>query len=305
MRDRTFLKRVIFFLTPVFFFISLLLFSRIAAASALPWSGIPSCLGAFSGSHPGAEKVPPVEARLLLLDSDFSKSIKAGIYFEIDPDWYLYWINPGEAGLPPEVSWDLPAGFLSGDLLFPTPQKFMSSGQVTYGFKGGLLLICEIETPADFRFSSEHPLIISARIDWMACRESCTLGGSDVSLNLSEISPAELEKAEKIRRNFQSLFPQSSCALDVSAQEIKIEKTGSGRTVEITLAGKDVPKIMDFYPHPVEGFIMNQKRAGFSDGKIELALTPSGESAMISKISGLLIIDNSGYEISIPVPLKK
>lgn len=247
------------------------------------------------------EEEPPVQARLLVFDSDFSSAIKAGIYFNIRPGWHLYWINPGDSGMPPEITWNLPEGFKAGEVIFPVPQKFTKSGQVTYGFTEELLLLCEIETPEGFNPKAEEPFPINAMINWMVCRESCALGRSEISLILSEISPDDIETAKAIKQNYPQAYPQSADALDVIIHDIKRQTAGRNLIVEISLKGKDVSQIENFYPYPVDDFVLKQDKTGFEDGKIHLELTLSGKTSALSKIKGLLITGRSGYEISIPM----
>ena len=33
-----------------------------------------------------------------------------GLYFKLEPGWHVYWKNPGDAGLPPNIHWTLPEG---------------------------------------------------------------------------------------------------------------------------------------------------------------------------------------------------
>src|ERR1700756_3752431 len=34
--------------------------------------------------------------------------------FELEKGWHVYWVNPGDSGEPPRVTWDLPAGIKAG-----------------------------------------------------------------------------------------------------------------------------------------------------------------------------------------------
>ncbi len=247
------------------------------------------------------EEEPPVQARLLVFDSDFSSSIKAGLYFDIIPDWHLYWINPGDSGMPPEITWDLPDGFKAGDMIFPVPEKFIKSGQVTYGFTGELLLLCEIETPEDFYSEAEKSLHIKAMIDWMVCRESCALGRSEVSATLSEISPDDIETAKAVKQKYSGAYPQSTDELDVSIHDIRLQNDRGDLIIKISLKGEAISQIKEFYPYPLADYVIKQNKTGFTGEKIHLELTPSGKNSVLSEIRGLLITGPSGYEISIPI----
>ncbi len=41
-------------------------------------------------------------------------TFQAGLKFDLEKGWHVYWINPGDSGEPPTVEWKLPAGFEAG-----------------------------------------------------------------------------------------------------------------------------------------------------------------------------------------------
>src|SRR5579872_2186558 len=57
----------------------------------------------------------------------------AGLHFQLENQWHIYWVNPGDSGEPPRVTWNLPAGFHVGALTWPAPHRLRSSSLVDYG----------------------------------------------------------------------------------------------------------------------------------------------------------------------------
>lgn len=85
-----------------------------------------------------AQKVKGVEivkAELMSDAEDYSKPFTVGIKFTIEPDWYLYRKNPGDSGLPIDVTWVLPRGWTAEEPLHLVPQKFAHDNVVSYGYK--------------------------------------------------------------------------------------------------------------------------------------------------------------------------
>lgn len=116
--------------------------------------------------------------------------------FDIDPEWHIYWENPGESGLATEVTFEAPAGFEVGPVRFPGPVAFSSPGPVvSYGYAGHVLLSAPIEAPAGAQGSATF----AADAFWLACRESCVRGQGKATLTLPvlasgrEAPPAEAE----------------------------------------------------------------------------------------------------------------
>ena len=256
-------------------------------------------LSPHSGLAREAEEKPLRRVELLVLEADLSSKIKVGLYFELAPGWYLYWINPGDAGLAPQVRWQLPAGFVAGRLDFPTPQKFIHAGSVTYGYKDELLLLCEITSPPSPPSGSPPALV--AVVDWMACRESCIQGRETVAAALQGVSPDVKSRAKKLEKKANSRFPQPVSSAAIAVKGARLIRSDREWAVEIELSGRDATAVSDFFPYPLSDFVIDHSRLVCRDGRISIPLTPASAAAALPRIDGLLIIGGRGYEISIPV----
>ena len=78
-------------------------------------------------------------------------TVTVGLYIAPNPTWHAYWINPGDAGLPATVRWNLPDGFLASELQFPAPHVIPFGEMVTYGFEEPILLLADIAVSRDRR----------------------------------------------------------------------------------------------------------------------------------------------------------
>jgi hypothetical protein len=103
----------------------------------------------------------------------------------IKPDWHVYWINPGDAGLPTRVKWILPAGYTASELRFPVPQHIdQPGGLVIYGYTDEVLLTSIITPPSMAGDSTSVP--IAAKVDWLCCSEDCIPGKATLNLQLMQ-----------------------------------------------------------------------------------------------------------------------
>lgn len=100
--------------------------------------------------------------------------------FQTDPSWHINWRNPGDAGLPPSVKWELPPGFEAGELQWPLPERLVVPPLASYGYEGTVLLITEI-TPPDVLHGDVN---IAAHVDWLVCSDVCIPGYATVELAL-------------------------------------------------------------------------------------------------------------------------
>jgi DsbC/DsbD-like thiol-disulfide interchange protein len=102
--------------------------------------------------------------------------------FELETGWHVYWVNPGDSGEPPRVTWDLPAGIKAGAIEWPAPRRLGTPTIVDYGYEDGVTLIVPMR--ADANLSSQNPVQIAANVKVLVCREMCLPGKAQVSLTL-------------------------------------------------------------------------------------------------------------------------
>jgi DsbC/DsbD-like thiol-disulfide interchange protein len=245
-----------------------------------------------------AEEKPLRRVELLILE-DRGNEVAVGLHVELAPGWYLYWVNPGDAGLAPEVRWKLPSGYQAGKLRFPTPQKFVHSDIVTYGFKDEALILCDIRRPETFS-KADRPTI-TAVLGWMACRESCLTGESTVQADLSNLSSTDRQKSSSLLSLFSPRFPRPLSPADLTARDVRLIKTPGRWTVEIALSGREATLVSDFYPYPLDDFVIDYRRITVNGGKLTIPVEPANPSVSLPVVRGLLIIGGTGYEFSISI----
>lgn len=137
----------------------------------------------------------PVEAEHVTVElvSDV-QTIQAGqpftvaLYFEIDPHWHLYWINPGDSGMPPMVEWNLPSGFTVSELQFPYPKQIDQPPLASYGYEETLTLLTQITPPAEL--ARTDSVQISVRVDWLVCKVECLPGNATLTLDFAVTAKA-------------------------------------------------------------------------------------------------------------------
>lgn len=96
-----------------------------------------------------------------------------GLRFKLEPEWHIYWINPGDSGEPPQIEWQLPAGVTIGAIEWPVPKKIPVGPLMNYGYENEVLLPMALEIAPDFQ-SGEAKLVADVR--WLVCREECIPG---------------------------------------------------------------------------------------------------------------------------------
>jgi len=93
--------------------------------------------------------------------------VELAILMHTRPGWHGYWINPGDAGLPMRIEWQLPRGAELGPLRFPVPDKLLVAGIVNYVYERDHALLSRFKVPAD----AKGALPLRAEAQWLACTD--------------------------------------------------------------------------------------------------------------------------------------
>jgi thiol:disulfide interchange protein DsbD len=92
-----------------------------------------------------------------------------GLRQTIRPKWHTYWKNPGDSGLPTEITWKLPEGAKAEPIVWPRPHLFDLSGVINYGFKDEATLLVRITPPA----TASGSFKLAAEANWLVCEDVC------------------------------------------------------------------------------------------------------------------------------------
>lgn len=118
-------------------------------------------------------------------------------------NWHTYWINPGDAGKPTEITWQLPAGVTAGAIVWPTPERFeLPAELVDFGYTGEVFLLVPLSVPADFSAAS---LTVSADVVWLECEEICIPSGAKLNLTV----PVDAQSLVVLDSSWQYGFAQT------------------------------------------------------------------------------------------------
>jgi len=209
-------------------------------------------------SHARAEMLADVSA--VAPGSTF----KVGIRLTMDPGWHVYWLNPGDAGQPPEVTWNLPPGFKADELKFPTPSTFEEAGGIAgYGYDNEVLLTSTIHAPADMEPGGE--IRVAAHVTWLVCEHVCIPGEADVELILPVASAA-------VRLN-EDVFAKWAARLPVPAEAAAGVRTLEPPSVQPVGEGGMARVVIDWAvkPNLVEWFSPPSQDLAYTDIRIETA----------------------------------
>ena len=136
------------------------------------------------------------------------KDLVLGVHFVLEKGWHIYWINPGDSGQPPSLTWHLPPGFGVGEIQWPHPERLHPNKElVDYGYDDEVLLPVTVHTP--FVISNGGSVEFATEAKWLVCREVCIPEHARLHLTLpvSSAPKAEQQHAKLFERT-EKLLPQ-------------------------------------------------------------------------------------------------
>src|SRR4051812_4340561 len=108
-------------------------------------------------------------------------AVELAIHMRTNPGWHGYWLNPGDAGLPMDVEWQLPDGFSAGPLRYPVPTRLTIADLMNYVYERDYAVLVRLKVPPD----AKRTVPIRAAARWLACTDSiCVPEQGEISLDL-------------------------------------------------------------------------------------------------------------------------
>lgn len=247
----------------------------------------------------------PVRISLIKEESTIQpgRSFWVAIEMQMEEGWHAYWKNPGDAGMPPVVSWSLPDGFTAEPLIWPTPKRFELASSSGFGYEGNLVLLARITPPESY---AESKAVLSADVRWVVCSDSTCMPGDGLvtlTLPLSGEEPA-------ISADSQQLFHQARSRIPKKSNDITAKRNND--LVEIAMKLDEGSKERRQF-HRAD-FFSEKKQA--VDSKVpSLLLQPAEDSKAYTvvvrelstqnSLKGVVVLHSAtgteSYEIDVPV----
>ena len=194
------------------------------AQTATPW------LGPAKASH--VVQTPQVKASLLAYAPQgiaAGQTLWLGLQLQHQPHWHTYWRNPGDSGLPTELTWQLPAGVKALPLVWPAPQTIPIGPMANFGYEDTVLLVTPLQIDKGFKqAASLSTLDIQLHANWLVCKQECIPQEGDFQLSIPLQGATVMASAE-----FQKTLAQQ-------ARTLKGNHTAriadDGRTIQLSIA---------------------------------------------------------------------
>jgi len=247
---------------------------------------------------PGPVKAQHLTAELVSLSPTIApgETLQVGLVLTLEEHWHVYWINAGDSGEPPKITWTLPPGITAGPMKFPIPTRLPLGPLMDFGYEDSVAFPVLLTASKDIK---PGPIRIDAKVDWLVCREVCIPGKAHLGLNLTVV-PGPTAPIEPVGAVGEALglIPAPL------PPDMKFTALGGKKDFVFTLTTGERETDAEFYPFDQEQIAnaADQRVEPLSDGvRLRVARAPE-LTKLPTQIHGVLKLnDELAYEVTAPL----
>jgi DsbC/DsbD-like thiol-disulfide interchange protein len=224
--------------------------------------------------------------RLVALPPDPGGRIRAALQIEPKPGWITYWREPGNSGIPPQITLAPQSGATLQAIAYPVP-KHVSDGKVDdIAYDGPVTLPLSMTAKMDGAVSIDTTAFIGV------CKDICIPFQAQLSLRLAKAAQSRPEE-EGILQAAAAALPEPPSA-DFSVTAHSLSPDGKRLSLELALpaTGAGAPEVIVTGP---TGHVFTRQLSASRDGRnfaAEIAIGKLPKDYDIrGKRWGLLVID--------------
>jgi DsbC/DsbD-like thiol-disulfide interchange protein/cytochrome c biogenesis protein CcdA len=151
-------------------------------------------------------------------------SAYVGLWIKLIPHWHTYWENPGDSGTTPILKWEFPSNTKFFPILWPSPERLVTSGLNTFGYSGEVFLLQKMVAPKNFT-GTVLPLKLEA--EWLVCDDICVpqndtfeiqipIGKTEVDTQLTPLINESLKRSPRTKANISMSWVDQAEGMDLT-----------------------------------------------------------------------------------------
>ena len=146
---------------------------------------------------------------------------------DVRDGWHVFWVNPGDAGLPLMLDWSLPDGFEAGAVTHPAPNYIPVGPLASYAHEGAPTFLIPVRTPAGAVAGDMIDIAINA--SWQTCEEICVPEEARYEFSLPVLAVEDAPASENQMRFAAARIAQP----EAFAAMAEFRRVGDGYELEI------------------------------------------------------------------------
>jgi suppressor for copper-sensitivity B len=146
--------------------------------------------------------------------------LPAGVEIQLKPGWKTYWRSPGDAGFPPQLTFDGSVNVASATLAYPTPHRFELFGLETFGYKQEVVYPIAV-TPL-------HPgqaISLRGHLRYLVCAQVCIPYEAELALDIPAGTALPSDQAP-LMNHYRAMVPGDGRGLGLALDDVRIDAAG-------------------------------------------------------------------------------
>ncbi|MBY5745956.1 cytochrome C biogenesis protein [Rhizobium leguminosarum] len=228
--------------------------------------------------------------RLVALAPDASGKIRAALQIEPKPGWITYWKEPGNSGIPPQITITAESGASLDAIAYPVPKHFFNGAIEDIAYDAPVTL------PLSLTAAGKGPVTIDAAAFIGICKDICIPFQANLQLKLGPAIQSHPQEEAILHAADARLPKPPSPDFDVTAHAMSPDR----KTLSLVLVlpnegpgeGKAAPDIIVTGP---SGYAFTKQIGGKRDGaafKVDISIGKLPKDYdMAGKQWSVLVID--------------
>lgn len=204
-----------------------------------------------------------IEVSWVIPEEFSSEQTVIGLKYKPDPEWHVYWKNPGDSGAAPKFNF-ISKTLKVGEVLWPYPQRLPLGDLVNLGYEGTVILPIDVQPINVFKKESfpkkiqnqaysdnkSQTLELSAKLEWLVCsKDECLPGFATLRFSrpLTNVTKWDAHK-EKDLKHFLSKVPLKKTEFPYKIVQLKKEDS----YLSLILENPSSDKRLDVFPVDAE-----------------------------------------------------
>ncbi len=171
---------------------------------------------------------PGLKGRLVSVGSGSGED-RAYLEIDLEPEWHMYWRNPGDTGLAPNFDWSRSRNVEDIKVDWPVPERFENFGIYSFGYKDSVVFPLTIKRG---NRNADTDLALEAQI--MVCNNICIPGEIRIDLPLKGQGKADAEALK---------------AYESAREHLPLPDNTPGLKIETAVAGPEAFVVTVFMQH--------------------------------------------------------
>lgn len=268
----------------------LTMFTRLPLLIAL--SAVPAAGHAARSEWSSADEA---QVRMLLNPAAAGK-LEGGIEIVLEPGWYTYWKNPGEAGVPPVFDFAGSENVGELQVLYPAPLRKDDSGSISLIYQDEVVFPLVI-TPRD----AGRPVVLRLKAQFGVCSEICIPTQASAEVALAPDAAADALSAARLK-GFEERVPKGPVAGRFDIE--KVVPDGDSLDIDIRMPDSSYA---DLFVEPPEDWYIGQpvfvaRVDGLSRYRLSLAGRPSGAPLKGQQFRFVAVAGGEAIEEDVEIP---